>query len=59
MRELAPGVWFGTGTHVNFLALVDGADVTLIDAGWAGDVDRVEAQLASIGRSPRTYARSW
>ncbi|WP_435594617.1 MBL fold metallo-hydrolase [Tsukamurella tyrosinosolvens] len=53
MRELAPGVWFGTGTHVNFLALVDGADVTLIDAGWAGDVDRVEAQLASIGRSPQ------
>ncbi|AUN39830.1 MBL fold metallo-hydrolase [Tsukamurella tyrosinosolvens] len=53
MRELAPGVWFGTGTHVNFLALVDGADVTLIDAGWAGDVDRVEAQLASIGRRPQ------
>ncbi|MCS3780581.1 MBL fold metallo-hydrolase [Tsukamurella ocularis] len=53
MRELAPGVWFGAGTHVNFLALVDGADVTLIDAGWAGDVDRVEAELASIGRRPQ------
>ncbi len=53
MRELANGVWFGTGTHVNFLALVDGADVTLIDAGWAGDADRVEAALASIGRRPQ------
>ncbi|TWS18634.1 MBL fold metallo-hydrolase [Tsukamurella asaccharolytica] len=53
MRELAAGVWLGAGTHVNFLALVDGAEVTLIDAGWAGDADRVEAQLASIGRRPQ------
>lgn len=53
MRELASGVWFGSGTHVNFVALVDGADVTLIDAGWAGDADRVEAELASIGRRPQ------
>lgn len=52
MRELERGVWFGAGTHVNFLALVDGADVTLVDAGWAGDVDRVIAELASIGRRP-------
>lgn len=52
MRELGSGVWFGSGTHVNFLALVDGADVTLIDAGWAGDVDRVVAELASIGCRP-------
>ncbi|MDP0398583.1 MBL fold metallo-hydrolase [Tsukamurella strandjordii] len=52
MRELEKGVWFGTGTHVNFLALVDGSDVTLIDAGWSGDVDRVEAALRSIGRRP-------
>ncbi|GAB3134792.1 MBL fold metallo-hydrolase [Tsukamurella serpentis] len=52
MQELSSGVWFGRGTHVNFLALVDGDGVTLIDAGWAGDVDRVEAELASIGRRP-------
>lgn len=52
MRELADGVWFGRGTHVNFLALFDGDDVTLIDAGWAGDADRVVAELASVGRRP-------
>ncbi|WP_019203819.1 MBL fold metallo-hydrolase [Tsukamurella sp. 1534] len=52
MIQLDSGVWFGTGTHANTLALVDGADVTLVDAGWAGDVDRVIAQLAAIGRRP-------
>lgn len=53
MQQISDGVWFGSATHANFLALVDGSDVTLIDAGWAGDVDRVETQLASIGRRPQ------
>lgn len=52
LRELESGVWLGRGTHVNFLALVDGADVTLIDAGWSGDADAVVAALDSIGRRP-------
>jgi glyoxylase-like metal-dependent hydrolase (beta-lactamase superfamily II) len=53
MEEVADGVVVATGTHVSWTLVVDGADVTLIDAGYLGNADLVLAsvQHVSSGRS--------
>ncbi len=50
--EIADGVFTVRGTHVNFLILHDGSDVTLIDAGWHADADGVERALHALGHRP-------
>ncbi|MDF0530990.1 MBL fold metallo-hydrolase [Tsukamurella sp. 8F] len=50
VTEVARGVFVARGTHVNFILLVEGSDVTLIDAGWHGDADTVERSVAAVGR---------
>jgi glyoxylase-like metal-dependent hydrolase (beta-lactamase superfamily II) len=51
--EVAPDVFLGRGTDVNWYLLRDGDDVTLIDTGYPGDLARVEESVRAIGRQPR------
>ncbi len=50
--EVAQDVFAVRGTEVNWYLVRDGADLTLIDAGYPGDLARVEASLRAIGRRP-------
>ncbi|MGI5119498.1 MBL fold metallo-hydrolase [Marinactinospora thermotolerans] len=50
--QVAEGVHFATGSNTNWVILVEGADLTLIDAGYPGDADAVEASIRSIGHRP-------
>ncbi|GAA4387036.1 MBL fold metallo-hydrolase [Tsukamurella soli] len=50
--EIAEDVFTARGTHVNYLILREGADITLIDAGWPRDVDGVERALGALGHRP-------
>lgn len=52
ISEVAPDVFCGRGTDVNWYLLREGDDVTLIDGGYPGDVDRAEASVRAIGRDP-------
>lgn len=52
MREVADGVWQVTGTDTNWALLAEGRQVTLVDAGYPGDLPRVLASLERIGRTP-------
>lgn len=49
--EAGSGVWLARGRDVNWSLLVDGTDVTLIDAGYPGYADAVRESLDRIGRS--------
>lgn len=40
------------GTAVNWVLLRDGAELTLIDAGWSGDTGQVEDSIRALGRHP-------
>jgi len=51
ISEVAGGVHLVEGDAVNWILLVDGSDVTLVDAGYPGDHDAVVASLAAVGRS--------
>jgi glyoxylase-like metal-dependent hydrolase (beta-lactamase superfamily II) len=53
ISEVAPGVHAVETGLVNWLVLVDGGDVTLIDTGYPGHRGDVEASLRQIGRSPQ------
>lgn len=52
MREIADDVFCVEGTAVNWVLLRDGAELTLIDAGWSGDTGRVEDSIRALGRHP-------
>ncbi|WP_375491024.1 MBL fold metallo-hydrolase [uncultured Jatrophihabitans sp.] len=52
VTQVADGVWSATGTDTNWVLLRDGSDVTLIDAGYPGDADAVEASVREIGARP-------
>ena len=47
---VADGVHAVIGRLVNWLVLIDGTDVTLIDTGYPGDHVDVEASIHSLGR---------
>lgn len=49
--QVADGVHWVPGTHTNWVLVTEGDAVTLVDAGYPGDLPRVEASLAAIGRS--------
>jgi glyoxylase-like metal-dependent hydrolase (beta-lactamase superfamily II) len=48
MEEVADGVIVATGAHVSWTFVVDGADVTLVDAGYLGYADLVLASLQHV-----------
>ena len=52
ISEVAPGVYRARGTEVNWYLIVEGTDVTLVDSGYPGDVERVLASIREIGRRP-------
>lgn len=52
MIEVRENVFSEIGTDVNWFVVRDGSDLTLIDAGYPGDVARVEASIRSIGAAP-------
>ncbi|GAA4861182.1 MBL fold metallo-hydrolase [Actinomycetospora straminea] len=52
IEEVADGVHLVRGSAVNWVLVVDGAAVTLIDGGYPGDADAVGASLAALGRGP-------
>lgn len=51
VTEVADDVWFARGRDVNWTLLVDGTDVTVVDAGYPGYADAVRESLDAIGRS--------
>nr|WP_272954711.1 MBL fold metallo-hydrolase [Kribbella sandramycini] len=52
MVEVADGVFFVQGAAVNWVLIREGADLTLIDGGYPGDVTAVEESIRAIGRRP-------
>jgi glyoxylase-like metal-dependent hydrolase (beta-lactamase superfamily II) len=52
VEQVADGVHAAVSRLVNWLILVDGTDVTLIDTGYPGDADDVVASLHAVGRRP-------
>lgn len=51
MDQAADGVWFVTGTEVNWVLVADGNEVTLVDTGAPPDLPRVLSCLERIGRA--------
>lgn len=52
ITRVARDVFCAEGTAVNWVLLREGRDLTLVDAGYPGDVDAVLASLAAIGHGP-------
>ncbi|WP_229051545.1 MBL fold metallo-hydrolase [Aeromicrobium sp. Leaf350] len=52
MDRVTSSVFRAEGTAVNWVILREGRDLTLIDAGYPGDVDAVLASVAAIGHRP-------
>ena len=51
-HQVADNVFMFTGTEVNWVIVQEGAELTLIDAGWKGDTQDVERSIRSLGRRP-------
>jgi glyoxylase-like metal-dependent hydrolase (beta-lactamase superfamily II) len=51
--QAADDVFLVTGTAVNWVLVREGADLTLIDGGYPGDVAAVEASVRALGHDPR------
>ncbi|WP_286691159.1 MBL fold metallo-hydrolase [Aeromicrobium sp. REDSEA-S38_B2] len=54
--QVADGVHLATGTDVNWLLLQDGDALTVIDTGYPGDADRLDASVRALGREPGDVA---
>jgi glyoxylase-like metal-dependent hydrolase (beta-lactamase superfamily II) len=52
IEQVAAGVHFVRGAHVNWVLVEDGGQVTLIDTGYPRDAEKLLASLTHIGRSP-------
>jgi glyoxylase-like metal-dependent hydrolase (beta-lactamase superfamily II) len=52
MQEVADDVFCVEGTDVNWVVVREGTDLTLIDAGWSGDTDRVLESIHALGHRP-------
>ena len=52
-HQVAENVFAFTGTETNWIIVQEGTDLTLIDAGWHGDITQVDASIRSLGRRPR------
>ena len=57
MEEVADGVVVASGSHVSWTLVVDGSDVTVIDAGYLGYADQVLASVQHVcGRRSASLA---
>lgn len=52
MDRVARDVFCAEGTAVNWVLVREGRDLTLIDAGYPGDVDALLASIETIGHRP-------
>lgn len=52
VTEAGSGVFHVQGAGTNWQLLVDGREVTLVDAAWPRDFGLIAASLAAVGRSP-------
>ena len=52
-HQVASNVFAFAGTDVNWVIIQEGTDLTLVDAGWNGDIQRVERSIRSLGRRPK------
>lgn len=52
-HQVADNVFAFAGTDVNWVILQEGTDLTLIDAGWNGDIQAVERSIRALGRRPQ------
>ena len=52
IHRVARDVFCVEGTAVNWVLVREGRDLTLIDAGYPGDVEALLASIASIGHRP-------
>ncbi|ARC58416.1 putative metallo-hydrolase YflN [Frondihabitans sp. 762G35] len=50
VTDLGDGVFFVRASAVNWLVLVDGDSLTLVDTGYPGDADALDGSLAEITR---------
>jgi len=51
IEEVAGGVFLVEGSRTNFVLVVDGAELTMIDSGYPKDRDLVDTAVTKIGRS--------
>lgn len=51
IEEVASGVYWVEASHTNFVLVVEGRDVTLVDSGYPKDAVTVDAAVAKIGHS--------
>jgi glyoxylase-like metal-dependent hydrolase (beta-lactamase superfamily II) len=52
VREVADGIFHVRGTEVNWYLIREGDDLTLVDSGYPGDLERVEESVRVLGRAP-------
>src|SRR6266536_1598562 len=52
VHEIAENLFCVGGTHVNWVLVREGTELTLIDGGFPGDTAAVEASIRAIGRCP-------
>lgn len=53
VETVADGVHLVAGSAVNWVIVVDGDAVTLVDGGYPGDAGALEASLDAVGRRPQ------
>ena len=53
VTQVAPGIFLGRGTEVNWYLLTDGTDITLVDSGYPGDLEKVLRSIEEIGHRPQ------
>ena len=51
LEEVAGGVFWVEASHTNFVLIVAGTDITMVDSGYPKDRNLVDASVARIGRS--------
>lgn len=56
LLEVASGVHAVEASHTNVILIVDGSEVTVVDSGYPGDRQLLEAALAQIGKGPNDVA---
>ncbi|MEU0248187.1 MBL fold metallo-hydrolase [Streptomyces sp. NPDC006235] len=56
VHHVADGTYLVHGSHTNWVILVEGDAVTLVDTGYPGDRERLLASLAEVGSSPEAVA---
>jgi glyoxylase-like metal-dependent hydrolase (beta-lactamase superfamily II) len=50
-EQVADGIWRGLGSRTNFYLIREGDSVCLVDTGYPGDIEAVEAACREIGSS--------